>query len=184
MTDAWKPSKRPLFAYRMAVRNFIFYCMPQRMEKAMEEVQRMEVFDYVFSPVAKAKVRSGPSRRKMEKEVLLMPGYFFGKTIYPMPECRPTKSFKLLTTSGWGWVSDEDIERVTGLVTGAVIDDNKRIEVEVSVGKEFALNPWYFKKHMIQKVIRVVDTTGEIVMTSPLFGGVPIKIAKGGLAKP
>lgn len=165
---------------RAGYKNYVFMCQPSSQERAMKEAREYEVFQSVHTPDVTIKIRTGKERKREVRETYLLPGFFFGRTKHWEPEAIVPKlrySVKLMTTFGWGWCKDEEIERMSGLRLDADVK-NAVTAPKLMVGEKAALLGWAFKSMAAQEVI-AVNEGQNIVMESPLFGGVPLKVSVG-----
>lgn len=158
--------------------NYVFMCAAHLQDKAMREVRELEFFQSVHTPDVTVKIRTGKERKREVRHSYLMPGYFFGRTKSWEPERYVGElrySVKLLTSLGWGWCRDNEIERVTGL---RIDMPPSTIEPKLKVGEKAALTGWAFKSMAKQEVISANEGE-DLVIESPLFGGVPMRVSVG-----
>ena len=162
---------------RTVWRNFVFMCLSDDMEKCLKEVRKLDMFEQVHTPPGEIKVRTGKERKRELREVYMLPGYFFGRTKHwepPTPEMK--YSTKLMTTLGWGWCEDWEIERMTGVRLDA--KPRRKVETKLRIGdKAFVLGP-AFKNLPTGRVI-AMNEGQDITMESPFFGGIPLKASVG-----
>lgn len=160
-------------------KNYIFMCQAHVQEKAMKEIRDTEVFQSVHTPSVVVKIRTGKERKREVRESYLMPGYFFGRTKDWAPERFLADEFrysvKMMTTLGWGHCKDVEIERVTGL---RIDLPAAPITPKLVVGDKATLLGWAFKSMPKQEVIGL-NEANELVLESPLFGGVPMRVDVG-----